>query len=75
MLQRIEVKESGSRIDAYIASELDGMSRSYIATLFKEDKITFLHIFFLNRNAIVILRSACSVQRISEFSEDMSCET
>ena len=40
MLQRIEVKESGSRIDAYIASELEGMSRSYIATLFKDGKIT-----------------------------------
>ena len=40
MLRRIDVKGSGVRIDAYIASELTDMSRSYIATLFKDGNIT-----------------------------------
>lgn len=40
MIQRIEVTEAGSRLDAYIASQLTDISRSYIATLMDEGRIT-----------------------------------
>lgn len=40
MIQRIEVTEAGSRLDAYIASKLTDMSRSYISTLMDNGNIT-----------------------------------
>ena len=39
MIRKIEVNEPGIRLDAFIASETE-LSRSYIATLFKDGKIS-----------------------------------
>ena len=40
MIKQLEVEEGGQRIDAYIASNLPDISRSYVAVLLSEGRIT-----------------------------------